>query len=282
MSKKIVRYPHPLGVDGGSQLTSFSDSLILELKALPVSLHEVALYQHGSHATSFSSLHTSTLWTLLQSSHDLLTSFLNIPTEDLKLLPSSAFMLMWYGFVILSNIVRLPSGQGWDRAIAKKEATVSELGSQAKDKFGSLSKTGTNVELRERDVWSFFYNAMGAMLIWHKKYELQVGGETEGEKFSGILPSAPNSSCCAVGDLLTACTTLVSQHIKEVINNNREEERRSVVAGTESVQRSQAERQEEIPSTPWDDVMWQSMLDDFSLFPPASTMGYQAGSTVPF
>lgn len=189
-------------------------------------------------------------------------------------------MVMWYGFVILSNVVRLPSGQGWDRTIAKKEATVIELGTQVKDKIGSLSRTGTHKDFRERDVWSFFYNAIGTMLIWHKKYELQL--ETEDEKFSGIIPSAPNHSCCAIGDLLTACTALVAHHIKEVMSNNREDERRAAAEGAEPVQRSQAEKQDELPSTLWDDLMWQSMLDDFSLFPPAPTMGYQAGSSNPF
>ena len=174
----------------------------MELKALPIAIHEAALYRDRS-SISTSLSQSSHLWDLLTSTRDVLEYALSIPSQAANEFPSLFYHIIMYALIVMSMVVRLPSGDGWDNAIAKREADVVAFGLRAKEKFGKeLTKTKPDLSIDEKDIWQYFSSGLGALVAWHQRCELQL---KRGVEFD--LPI--NSSCgnttlhCAVVDGMT-------------------------------------------------------------------------------
>jgi hypothetical protein len=191
-------------------------------------------------------------------------------------------MLLCYAFVVLSDLVCLPSAPGWDSTTAKKEAGMADLGKEIKDKVESLTKTGGHTG--ERDVWSFFCSGLGGMLAWHKKRETQhvPNGDTSPDNAKSTSGASTRTNRCNVRDVLDSCSLLVALHYRVANMSASCDDRGSIEAADKTMagEHNETEEQESLPSL-WDETIWQSMFDDFSLFSPTQPGGVQAGAFAP-
>lgn len=240
------------------QLTKLCpDALIAELKALRITIHEVALYRDPVIAAG-STAHTFHLWNLLSSSREFLEYLISLPKEVLRELPAGCFTLFSYALIVLLVVVRLPSTAGWDSSIAKQEADLVGIIQRAQKTFGDeLTQTGDAVGLEHRDVWAFFSRGTGGLMVWHQKSGLQSEGGTE---FHVPMSSdiAPCMIRCSVSDLMTAFSALRIRKPYDSMSSGQPQPMTGV-GGLQS--------QPETVVDLWSDETWQSILDEFSMFP---------------
>ncbi|KAJ9613073.1 hypothetical protein H2200_003014 [Cladophialophora chaetospira] len=232
-------------------------SLILELKALLITIHEAALYRDRDANSPSQNSH---LWDLLTSARAYLHYVLSIPRDAITVLPATFFNLLPYALIVLSTVSRLPSTAGWDSSIAKREADVVNLGLRVKTKFGDeLSASAPNASIEQKDVWAFFSRGIGALVSWHQRCETS-SGESDVE----VPISSPSSTMkCGMADTMTAFT---SMWIRKPIPFNIQEQMAGNVGSATEVN-SRPEMQPDTIMSMWDDEAWQSIMDDFSMFP---------------
>ena len=247
------------------------DTLQLELKALSITIYEVALYR-DSNTASLPSTQPAKLWSLLTSARDCLTFALSVPSEVVPDLPMSFFNLLQYALVVLSNVVFLPSAPGWDSSIAKREANALDFGLRIKAKFGDdLTKTGPDPSMDERDVWQYFSRGISALIAWHQMCESSPAAVGHSE----FLISSPGMMLkCGMSDTMTALSSWKACRSGPPNAANRAREG-TIPNSAESSNREGPEGPSDAVSNAWDDEAWQSMLDDFSMFP--TTAGFPVG-----
>ncbi|KAK6365162.1 hypothetical protein LTS17_011394 [Exophiala oligosperma] len=236
-------------------------ALIAELKALRITVHEVALYRDPA-IVAESTGHTFHLWNLLSSSREFLKYLFSLPKDVLRDLPAGCFTLFSYALIVLLIVVRLPSTTGWDSSIAKQEADFIGLIQRAQKTFGDeLTQTGDAVSLEHRDVWAFFSRGTGGLMGWHQKSGLQSEG---GIDFHVPMSStiAPCMIRCSVSDLMTAFSALRIRKPNESVSFGGQPQLTTGAGGPQI--------QPETAIDLWSDETWQSILDEFSMFPTAA------------
>ncbi|KIW63826.1 hypothetical protein PV04_08798 [Phialophora macrospora] len=249
-------------------------SLLAELKALPIIIHEVALYRDWANAPSSPSSHSSHLWDLLTSCREFLNFVLSVPSESVIHLPSTIFNLLPYALIVLSTVSRLPPTSGWDSAIAKREADATTLGLRIKAKFGDeLTKTGPDVSIEQKDVWQYFSRGIGGLVAWHQRCEMSssAAGESELE----VPLSSPSGVInCGVADAMNAFVSMRIRNLAPLNFGNLVQDHMTanVASGHDA---GRGETQPDAMMNLWDDEAWQSILDDFSMFP--TTAGFPVG-----
>jgi hypothetical protein len=241
-----------------------------EIKFLSVALHEVALYQDQTVAPR-SAFNASPLWDLLTSTRAWVDYILSTPLEMLKVLPSAFHTYPAYAMVILSTLSRLPSTSGWEGSMAQKEADFVNIGQRLITRYGrELSQTADDIPTEQKDVWSFFSRGAGGLMAWHQRCGKQGDGQPEYELPISSTSNNPGLRC-TVADMMTSFTAL---RINRPIQPNH-----SVEHATQGVAEGlapEANAQPDMVPDVWDDGVWQSILDDFSMFP--TTNGFAAGS----
>ena len=248
------------------------DALITELKAVSITIHEVALYCDNSAVLS-SSAQSFRLWDLLTSAKDFLSYALSIPTEVVTDLPAAFFHVLPYAFIVLSTVARLPSATGWDSAIAKQEADATNLGLRIKAKFGDeLTKTGPDVSFEQKDVWQIFSRVMGGVVAWHQRRKMSGEAETGVD----IPISSPRlMTKCGMADAMNAFASFrVRKPMALYAGDVTQDQGTARVVSPSHADRAETQ-QEDMSTNVWDDEAWQSILDDFSMFP--TTAGFPAG-----
>ncbi|ETI20880.1 hypothetical protein G647_07223 [Cladophialophora carrionii CBS 160.54] len=243
----------------------FPDALLAELKAVPIIIHEVTLYRDWASVSSSSCSHSSHLWDLLTSSRNFLNYVLNIPRAARINLPSTFFNLLPYALIVLSTVARLPSTIGWDSVIAKREADATTFGLQIKAKFGDeLTKTSPEASIEQRDVWQYFSRGIGGLIAWHQRYEAPSSTREAGLEVP--LSSSSGGVKCGVADTLSAFSSMgVRKHSPLNFGNVVQEQMTTNAAG--GYDEARGETQPDILMPLWDDEAWQSIVDDFSMFP---------------
>jgi hypothetical protein len=250
------------------------DALLAELKAVPITIHEVALYRDWANASSSSPSYSSHLWDLLTSCRDFLNFVLNIPSESVTHLPSTIFNLLPYALIVLSTVARLPPTSGWDSGIAKREADLTTFGLRIKAKFGDeLTKTGPDVGIEQKDVWQYFSRGIGGLIAWHQRCETStsVAGEAELE----VPLSSPSGPIkCGMADTMNAFTSMRIRKPAALNFGNliQDQMTANVASGHDA---GRGETQPDVLMNLWDDEAWQSIVDDFSMFP--TTVGFPVG-----
>ncbi|KIW17362.1 hypothetical protein PV08_04556 [Exophiala spinifera] len=232
-------------------------ALLAELKALRITVYEVALYREPVTAAE-SNAYTFHLWNLLSSSRDFLEYLFSIPKEVVKDLPAGCFTLFSYALIVLLIVARLPSMAGWDSSIAKQEANLIGRLQHAQKTFGDgLTQTGDAMSLEQRDVWAFFSRGIGALIVLHQKsgHQSENGTDCHVPMSSTIAPCVTR---CSVSDLMTAFGALRVRKPNESISFGEHTE---AARGTGSLQ-----TQPETVMDLWSDETWQSILDEFSMF----------------
>jgi len=270
--------------------------VVAELKFLHVTIHEVALYRD---LASKSQQASRQLWDLLTSSRDYLNYAWSIPRDVMKYLPAAFFNSTAYAMIVLATVSRAPSTAGWDSSIAKREADFPSIGERARTVFrDELSKTpGENVSVAEKDTWAFFGRGMGGLLAWHQRCEQQCDG---GADFD--LPISPSGTLvgssamsCTVADMMTPFTALrVRKAPTRPPSNRGGVEARAGPQPTPDAENGygagdgRPEPQSAGLNTTaelWDDEVWQSIMEDFSMFPttavfPAGSVGQYQGDRI--
>ncbi len=243
------------------------DLLIAELKALSIAIHEVALYRDRDINSLCQNLH---LWDLLTSARDFLNYVLSIPTEAMTGLPAMLFNLLPYAIIVLSTVSRMPSIAGWDSTIAKREADAANYGLRIKAKFGDeLTTTGADVSIEQKDVWQYFSRGIGGLVAWHQRCETSGAGDDVNVPISS--PSATIK--CGMADTLTAFTSMwFRKPLPFNLGGAMQEQGGGSVAIANEVS-SRAEAQQDMSMNLWDEEAWQSILDDFSMFPTTAGVG---------
>ncbi|OCT44543.1 hypothetical protein CLCR_06205 [Cladophialophora carrionii] len=257
----------------------FPDALLAELKALPIIIHEVTLYRDWASVSSSSCSHSSHLWDLLTSSRDFLNYVLNIPRAARINLPATFFNLLPYALIVLSTVARLPSTIGWDSVIAKREADATTFGLRIKAKFGDelttfgdelttfgdeLTKTSPEASIEQRDVWQYFSRGIGGLVAWHQRFE--APGSTREGGLEVPLSSSSGGMKCGMADTLSAFSSMgVRRHSPLNFGNVVQEQMTANAAG--GYDEARGETQPDILMPLWDDEAWQSIVDDFSMFP---------------
>ncbi|KIW98118.1 uncharacterized protein Z519_01702 [Cladophialophora bantiana CBS 173.52] len=267
--------------------------LMAELRALPVVMHEVALYRDPAIASQ-STITTSHLWELLTSTRFFLDYFLSVPTDALRHLPAAFFSFSAYALIILSTIARLPSTSGWDSSMAKREADVLNIAQRVKIKVGDeLTRTGHSVSTEEKDVWAFFGRGMGGLMAWHERCEKEsegTGAATGGGEGDYELPisqsGVPLTTRCAVADMMTPFNALrfrkpVHPNTGGVATNGAQGENPNAASGGSAFigggvggggTGAAADAQPtDMGTSFWDDEVWQSIIDEFSMFPTTAS-----------
>ncbi|KIW11734.1 hypothetical protein PV08_09006 [Exophiala spinifera] len=257
-------------------------ALIAEIQALPVTLYEIALYRDHSNTSTPSQ--TSNLWNLLTSARDLLTHVLEIPKEIITELPSGFFNLFPYALVVLSIVSRMPTTSAWDHAIASREADFMDFTQRIQTKFGTeLSTTTPDAEPDQRDVWQFFSRGLSGLSTWHQRCESTSSAEAEIEV---SLVSPYHTMKCAMADTMTAFASMRFQKTTQH-SCGAEHEAQPVVqlygtteptSGTATGNYNHQSQQDMLGSSIGDNMMWQSIIDDFSMFP--TTTGFPGAPPV--
>ncbi|EXJ75039.1 uncharacterized protein A1O5_01735 [Cladophialophora psammophila CBS 110553] len=269
--------------------------LMAELRALPVIMHEVALYRDPAIALQ-STITTSHLWELLTSTRAFLDYFLSVPTDALRHLPAAFFSFSAYALIVLSMIARLPSTSGWDSSMAKHEADVLNIAQRVKIKVGDeLTRAGHSVSTEQKDVWAFFGRGMGGLMAWHERCEKESEGTvaaTGGGERDYELPisesGAPLTTRCAVADMMTPFNALrFRKHVHPstgggVPNGPQGENPNAASGGTAfiggGVGGGADTQPTDMGTSFWDDEVWQSIMDEFSMFPTSA--GFPTGPSV--
>ncbi|OAP57428.1 hypothetical protein AYL99_08166 [Fonsecaea erecta] len=279
--------------------SSIQDNYLLmaELKVLPIIMHEVALYRDLSTTAHSTTANTaSQLWELLTATRAFLEDFLSVPGPALRHLPAAFFSFSAYALIVLSTVARLPSTSGWDGAIAKREADVLDMAQRAKVKFGDeLTRTGDRVPTDQKDVWAYFTRGMAGLMAWHERCEKEsegaaataaAGGEARGEPDYELPISQsgqPLTSRCAMADVMTPFNDLrVRKRVEPgPVGQQQQQRPPQVDPGGTALGGGGAEGQPtDMVSGFWDDEVWQSIMDEFSMFP--TTAGFPAGSSAQY
>lgn len=253
------------------------------MKALPITIHEIALYRdYGNNSAPSQSSH---LWNLLTSARDFLLLVLEWPNDIVTDLPSAFFNLFPYALVVLSIVSRFPSTSGWDSSIARQEADFINICQRVRAKFGTdISKTPSDVDMEKKDVWQFFSRGLGGLLAWHQKCGSTPAGEVEVD-VSIVSPYLTMK--CAMADTMTAFASMRIRKSSQP-NCGAENETQPVVqlygaanaetdiapSSTTISTDAQLPQQDLSGSFGGDDMVWQSIIDDFSMFP--TTTGFAA------
>ena len=224
-------------------------------------MNEVALYRDYSAASS-SSAQVSRLWDLLTSARDFLRYAQSIPNEVMVNLPATTFNLLTYALIVLSTVSRLPSTMGWDSSIVKREADATNFGLRIKARFGDeLSKTAQDLPIDEKDVWRFFSRGIGGLVAWHQKCEMSSGAEID-------IHIPISGGRCGMADTMTAFTNMwFRKPVMPATSMIREHMAAPVAAPNDNRTDVQPDSLDI-----WDEEAWQSILDDFSMFP--TTAGF--------
>jgi len=168
--------------------------------------------------------------------------------------------MLWYGFVVLSKVVLLPSTNGWDAILARSESRILELAVKVRTKISSLSAT----ELREsdKDFWCYLQDTTKSMLSWLQGLELT----REPQEFNtrqaiielggGTAPRADNFYTLS-GTLAEPGTSASNDYQNQ--NANR----------TQQLNVIQSDGLDEMQVDDWNPEIWQNMLDEFCLIPPS-------------
>lgn len=219
----------------------------------------------------------------MTSARDFLIHVLELPNEIIKDLPAAFFNIFPYALVVLSIVSRFPTTSGWDSSIAKREADFISIIQRIQVKFGSdLSATPPDVDMEKKDVWQFFARGIGGLSAWHQKCGSTPAGEVE---IDVSIVSPYLTMKCAMADTMTAFASMrirkssqpncgAENETPSVIQlydaTNTDGPHSSAATGTEA----QPPQQELSAGLMGDDMMWQSIIDDFSMFP--TTTGFTA------
>ncbi|OQU94426.1 hypothetical protein CLAIMM_00782 [Cladophialophora immunda] len=300
-------------LEASPAFSSAQDNYVLmaELRALPIIMHEVSLYRDPT-MTSHSTHNASQLWELLTSTRAFLEYFLSVPRDVLRHLPAAFFSFAAYALIVLSTVARLPTTtSGWDGAIAKREADVLDMARRVKVKLGDeLTRTGDGVGTDQKDVWAFFTRGMGGLMAWHERCEKEsegvaaaaamvatagggggggggraaTGGDADYELLISASSGPPLTTRCAMADVMTPFNTL---RIRKPVPPNSGPEGgpqgphppNNADPGGIGFGGSGVDAQPtDMVNGFWDDEVWQSIMDEFSMFP--TTAGFPAGSSV--
>ncbi|KAF2239289.1 hypothetical protein EV356DRAFT_563383 [Viridothelium virens] len=267
-------------LEAGLPALSSVEQYALEVECLiiAVAIHEIALYT-GQPSCAASIARTKSLSSLLRSSRALLNFCLRVPDDAIQHLSLATITMFWYAILVLAKVVLIPSAPGWDRETAKKEADLAGLGRAAKDKLTSVRLTQKQCP-DSLDVWTYFCHVMRSMLIWNKKQEQP---DKEDPVADGIRNASDalaiakyNNDPCALVDQPTppAAADCVTDPIGE--------EETARIAEVDTSPDMSQESWFQSPDEFLDDSLWQRVLDDFTLLPPAPFGGYPAGAFAPF
>lgn len=191
-----------------------------------------------------------------------------MPTEALRHLPSTAFMLTLYCFIVLSDLVAIPTSQRWDRATARKEANVADLGRSIREKARSLSTM--NLQIGDKDVWAYFTTGMAGILAWHRKREQLADENTS-------VGAGHRMTRCNARDVMDSCSLLVALHFRAKNMGTISDEQDPTASSAYTIPGNGA-GQEGASVSLWDDSTWDSLFNDFSAFPLPGTEDFQTES----
>ncbi|KAL9095577.1 MAG: hypothetical protein Q9165_002009 [Trypethelium subeluteriae] len=267
-------------LEAGLPASSGVEQYALEVECLiiAVAIHEIALYTNQASCTA-SIARTRSLSSLLKSSRALLNFCLRVPDDTIQHLSLATITMFWYAILVLAKVVLIPSAPGWDRETAKKEADLAGLGRAAKDKLTSVRLTQKQCP-DSLDVWTYFCHVMRSMLIWNKKQE-QPGKEDP--VADGIRHASDALAIAKYND--TQCT--LTDHptppsAADCITDDIGEEEPARIAEVDTSPDMSQESWFQSPDEFLDDSLWQRVLDDFTLLPPAPIGGYPTGAFAPF
>ncbi|KIY01332.1 uncharacterized protein Z520_02884 [Fonsecaea multimorphosa CBS 102226] len=285
--------------------------LMAELKVLSITMHEVALYRDLTTTAPSSTNIASQLWELLTSTRGFLEYFLSVPKDALRHLPAAFFSFAAYALIVLSTVSRLPSTSGWDGAMARREADAVEMARRVKVKFGDeLTRTGAHDSLTpdQKDVWALFTRGMRGLMAWHERCEKEserppaavatttMGGEEETDYELLISESGaqPLTARCAMADVMTPFHTMrlrkptvhaqphAGDSLPEGPQHQQQQQHPNADSGGNAFVRGSggdAQQPTDMVDGFWDDEVWQSIMDEFSMF-PTTTAGLPAGPSV--
>lgn len=214
------------------------------------------------------------MWSCLRtlcSARSLITSILDIQPGTIEHLPFAAFGILFHGFLILSRVVALPSTLGWDQGLARREATLDELASLAKRKLVALHASLCDPSTTDDDPnpWGFLCKLMDSLLSWHKKHGLGAADGDYGEErandpastYAATARSAREEHGATSGDM----------------NSQRFDD--AHMAGADY---GQGGPTLELSPSQWDDMLWQTTLDELSFFAPTQPSTYSGGAFAPW
>ncbi|KAI9664896.1 MAG: hypothetical protein M1821_006344 [Bathelium mastoideum] len=264
-------------LQAGFPVLSGLEKYVLETECMTAAtaIHEVALFRSCSaNVASFS--RTKSLSSLLKSSRNLVNLCLRIPDNLATHLSIASVSIFWYGFMVLAKVVLIPTSPGWDQDRAKNDGDLAGLGRIAKDKLTSIRSTQKQ-DVGQIDVWTFFCHIMRSMLIWNKKH-------VQHDKEDPITEGLRNASDAVARVTDPPCP------LNQPIGQNTTEDPAVDACETEAPKLAAMQPSPDISQESWDlspsefldDSLWQRVLDDFTLLPPAPLGGYANGAFAPY
>ena len=268
--EKCTLYMAPLV----TSLMESVDTFEAECLTTTLAIHEIALYQD-----KITSIRTTSLSTLLHTSKALINLCLRIPDHIITHLSIGPISVFWYAFMILARLVLIPSSPGWDHEIAKREADLAGLGRAARDKLASIRGT-ENHDTDMVDVWIYFSHVMRSMLMWNKKHaqpskDDPTTEDSQAECGAVMKFNGAQFPLCDIGQSMAQNT---DQYATEDICRDQTTKIAEVQPSPDLSQ----EAWDLSPSEFLDDSLWQRVLDDFTLLPPAPMGGYPVGAFAPY
>ncbi|KAI9714476.1 MAG: hypothetical protein M1820_000437 [Bogoriella megaspora] len=254
-------------------------ALQTEIMTTKCAIYEVSLYMSQA-PPGHSMTRISSLWNLLKSAKELVSFCFRIPDDLISHLSTASISMFWYAFMILAKVVLVPTASGWDRDTAKKEADLAGLGRAAKNKLTSI-KIKENADLDQSDVWTYFCHVMKSMLAWNKKQEMGDRGSATIETSTANAPQALEKP---KGIPWPPTQTAPSQHIPDF-------DLFPDATAQSDTRVSEVQLTPDISDQAWDaspsqdfidETLWQRVLDDFTLLPPAPMGGFPVSAFAPY
>jgi hypothetical protein len=140
-----------------------------------------------------------------------------------------------------------------------------DVGQRIRKRYGGeLSQSPDDLPTEQKDVWTFFDRGAGGLMAWHHKCEKHSEGTAEYEL---PISSASNNTTmrCTIADMLTPFTALRIR--KPFTMNSGVESGALGQPATDGGNVHSTLVQPDLVPDVWDEQVWQSILEDFSMFP---------------